>query len=362
MMTKRMCAVCLLGLFALTTCASVAESKREAVVRQADEEKMLQMKDALQRQDAKISFFGKVMDQQNAPVQGATVSVHVTYFSPDAEKLFGATKAIQRITDGQGSFSVEEEKGRSLYIDSIILEGYEIATLVNTQRSFKYYEHGDTKPFIADRTSPVVFRLRKQGNIIFCLETKYWHCQISTSETGIAKGYDFVQQEPVCDLTKTSLSGKPLACDLLLRATFSTNDASWTIVLSPGTTNGGIIVSEQFLYEAPDDGYQSEYTFKPEDRKPVKANYVYLKSREPSIYTRLDLDGFNANKMVLRLNGKSAITNPYGDRSFERATDLPYEVTEQLADDAKSAFRQGKRPMKPERGKLIKDAKDKGKQ
>ena len=89
-----------------------------------------------------------------------------------------------------------------------------------------------------------------------------------------------------------------------------------------------------------------------------KAKYVYLKTRAPAIYTRYEIEHVNANKEFFRLTGKS-VTNPYGDRNLEQATALPYEVTKQLADEAKTAFRQNKRPTKPDLPKLVKEAKEK---
>jgi hypothetical protein len=358
-MKQRMYAVSVLFFLVLALGTSVAETDHEATQRKADEDKMLRMEEVMRKQDVEISFYGKVLDQNDVPVEGATVSANITHFSPDKEKLFGASKSIQRITDRQGVFSIEGEKGRSVYIEGISAEGYEYAALLNTRRSFQYCEHGNEKPFISERTSPVIIRLRKQGRIAFCLETKYLDCQILAGESGRTKGYDFVRQVAIRDLTAPVLNGEALTCDLKVKATLNTNTATWAAVLSSGDTNGGIIVSEQFLYEAPETGYQPEYAFTPEDRRPVKAKYVYLKSRDPAIYTRLELNDFNAAKNFFRLNAKSAITNPYGDRNLEQATGLPHEVTKQLADDAKASFRQNKRPSKPDLPKLVKEAKDK---
>lgn len=229
----------------------------------------------------------------------------------------------------------------------------------NPSLDFQYAEHGNQKSFLAVKQSPVIFHLRKQNDTAFLLETKYWDCQILTNESGKAKGYDFIRQVAVRDLMAPMLNGETLTPDLMVKATLNTNDATWSVVLSPGDTNGGIIVSEQLLYEAPDTGYQPEYAFTPIDRKPVKAKYIYLKSRNPPVYMRLELNEFNANKTFFRLNVKSAIINPYGERNLEQATGLPYEVTKQLTDDAKASFRQNKRPSKPDLPKLIKDAKDK---
>ena len=318
---------------------------------------MLRMKEALQKQDAQISFFGKVVDQNNTPVAGASVRLHIIHFSPDMEKLFGASKALECTTDGHGLFSVEQKTGRSLYVDSIAKEGYEGSALLNTRRSFQYSTRGDQKPFVADRKSPVIFQLRKQGGASFCLAVNYWDCQVSMKESGNPKGYDFIRQEPLRDLAKPVLNGEALVCDLQVKAMLNTNDATWAVVMSPGNTSGGILVSEQLLYEAPDTGYQPDYTFTPEDRKPVNAKYVYLKSRDPAIYTRLEIEQINANKQFFRLSGKT-VTNPYGDRNLEQATDLSYEVTKQLTDEAKASFRQNKRPPKPDLPNLVKEAKE----
>lgn len=355
---KRFYTAGLLCLLAFAAISSAAENEREAVQRKADADKMVRIGEELKKQDVKIAFYGKVIDQNQAPVEGASVEVQITQFSPDMDRLFGKVKSVSVRTDATGSFTVEKEKGRSLYVKSVSKPGYEYIRSQNTNDSFQYARHGVEEPFVAAKTSPVVFRLRKEGETVFCFEVKYWDLHVYGKESGQPKGYDFIRQEPLRDLAKPVLNGAALVCDLQVKATLNTNDATWAVVLSPGNTNGGIIVSEQLLYEAPDAGYQPEYTFTPEDRKPVKAKYVYLKSRDPAIFTRLEIEHINANKEFFRLSGKS-VTNPYGDRNLEQATDLPYEVTKQLTDEAKTSFRQNKRPEKPDLPKLIKKAKEK---
>ncbi len=315
------------------------------------------MKEMLKNRDTDIYFWGKALDDKNEPVDGVKVTAHIIKFSPDGEKLFGETKSIKRITGIDGSFSVEKEKGRSLYIDNISKDNYEDMTL-KSSRNFQYFKHGNDKQFIADRASPIIFRLRKQGETVFCLESKYLNCQTSTNESGKIKGFDFIREEAVRDIADLMLNGEPLTCDIKVKAILNINSATWTVTLSPGDTNGGIIVSEQLLHEAPETGYQSEHTFTPQDQKPPKAKYIYLKSRDPAIYTRYEIEYINANKEFFRLSGKS-VTNPYGDRNLEQATNLPWAVTKQLTDEVETAFRQGKRPSKPDLQKLIKDASNK---
>ncbi|MBW7908809.1 MAG: carboxypeptidase regulatory-like domain-containing protein [Kiritimatiellae bacterium] len=356
-MMKRFCMAGLLCLLAFAVISSAVENEREAVQRKADEDKMVRIGEALKKQDVEIAFYGRVIDQNQVPVEGASDEVQITQFSPVMDRLFGQVKSVSARTDATGSFTVGKEKGRSLYVKSVSKPGYEYIRSQNANNSFQFARHGGKEPFVAAKTAPVVFRLRKKGEMVFCFEVKYWDSHVYGKESGQPKGYDFIRQEPLRDLAKPVLDGEALACDLKVKATFNTNDATWTAVLSPGNTNGGIIVSEQLLYEAPDAGYQPEYTFTPEDRKPVKAKYVYLKSRDPAIFTRLEIEQINANKDFFRLSGKS-VTNPYGDRNLEQATDLPYEVTKQLTDEAKTAFRQNKRPTKPDLPKLVKEAKE----
>jgi hypothetical protein len=322
------------------------------------EDKMDRMKAAFLKQDVGVTFFGRVLDDHDAPVEGASINADIIHFSPDPDKLFGESKVVERTSDANGFFSVEHEKGRSLYINSISKEGYDGSMLLKQERSFQYAEHGSQKPFVADRKSPVVFRIRNQGGVAFLLRTTDWSCQLSASESGSVKGYDFIRQMPARGLAKPFFDGEPLTSDLQVKATFNTNDATWTVVLSSGTTNGGIVVSDQLLYEAPATGYQQEYTFTPEARKPMKTRYVYLRSRSPYVYSRLEVEYCTVDKKFVRVEGKS-VTNPYGDRNLEQATDLPYEVTKQLTDEAKTSFRQHKRSAKPDLPKMVKEAKEK---
>ncbi len=321
---------------------------------------MLRMKEVLRKQDMDIVFYGKVLDQYNMPVEGASVDIQITQFSPAMDELFGKAKSVNIQTDVAGSFVLKGEKGRSVYIKGVSKTGYEYIRSQNGNNAFVYSvrEGVIQRPFTPAKDSPVIFRLRKQGEPTFCLEVRYWDSQVLMKDSGRLRGYDFIRQEPLRDLAKPVLNDEVLVCDLQVKATLNTNDIMWTVILSPGDTDGGILVSEQLLYEAPDVGYQPEYTFTPQDRKPVAAKYVYIKSRDPAIYTRLEIEHINANERFFRISGKS-VTNPYGDRNLEQATDLPYEVTKQLTDETKTAFRQSKRPPKPDIRKLIKEAKDK---
>jgi hypothetical protein len=310
-----------------------------------------------------IVFYGQVIDQEGNPVEAATVHVNVpeqTGFRKQA-----ARRAIASSSE-DGSFVVDAKlygvpllRGSFLIIDKVEKEHCQyVAPILPLTLTYRLDR---AERFIPDKNTPVTFSVRRQSdNQSFLVCNDHLRIKIETEESGHVIGYDCIQQCQTREGRSPASKDNPLLCDLQVKATFNENDATWETVLSPGNTNGGIIVSEQLLYEAPEAEYQPEYTFTPEDRKPVKAKYVYLKSRDPAIYTRLEIEYINANKQFFRLSGKS-VTNPYGDRILDQATDLPYEVTKQLTDEAKTSFRKDKRPTKPDLPKLIKQAKEKGK-
>lgn len=342
-------------------CAGVALSR-------AGEEDVQRRKlfDDYRAMEGDVTFFGKVVDQYAASVEGAIIKVSVPtpghWLKPI---MISREKTLTTDKDGlfevsRKTYGVAQLKGCYLNIQSIVREGYEAQwnEWVNDKRTSFSYSATDAKRFVPDPSNPIVYTMRKKGAVAFLLQEIKIGFQVEMNQSGKSVGYDLIRHHRIKDTHKPVYNGELVFPDLQLKATLNTNDATWAVVLSPGDTNGGIIVSEQLLYEAPDNGYQPEYVFTPEDRKPLKAKYVYLKSRDPAIFTRLEIEHINANKEFFRLSGKS-VTNPYGDRNLEQTTDIPYEVTKQLTDAAKVAFRQNKRPAKPDLPKLVKEAKEK---
>jgi len=304
-----------------------------------------------------IEFYGRVVDQYGKSIEGATISIDVGQATLTPKPPL----ELSVISNSEGKFGIDPKKdaikGSMFSVKAIEKDGYEV-DFSRGERDFDCRKNNPHR-FMANKNAPVVFHMRKKHLMpVFLFKEMRLEFECRIIDASKPLGFDFIRRHRIRDRNNLIYDGEPVTCDLRVEATFSTNDAAWAVVLSPGNTNGGIIVSEQLLYEAPDSGYQADYTFTPEDRKPVKAKYVYLKSREPAIYTRLEIEHINANKEFFRLSGK-AVTNPYGDRNLEQATDLPYEVTKQLTDEAKTSFRQNKRPSKPDLPKLVKEAKEK---
>jgi len=209
------------------------------------------------------------------------------------------------------------------------------------------------EPFQPNPDKPVIFRLRKQQDPVFCMSERYWKLGISNKDIRQVVGYDFIRMMKVADIQKAVFNGKPLVCDLLLDVS-SSSSGRWVIKVLPGNGQGGIQISNEKLWEAPREGYLDEIVLNPDQRHLVPSNYIYLKSRSPEIYTRIELQYVNSRESFVRLSG-STVTNPYGERNFDAALDLPFHIVKQLTKDAEKAFLKGQRPVKPNLQKLLKE-------
>jgi hypothetical protein len=325
--------------------------------------KVRRMREIYKGLDTRISFFGKVLDQHNKPIAKALVSYSVQRYSPSLEGYFTVTKRFSCRTDENGLFSVRRVTGRNLAIKNISLDGYDGSGLLRVKRIFNYsvLPKSLKKPFVPDKASPVVFHLRKKGEATFCLEYKRWRYRVNAEGSGQTAGYDFIWNVPVKNLNRPMFNGASLFCDLKVKATLDSKTKEWTVTLSADGPKGGIIVSDQLLFEAPETGYKSKYTFKARDfdARPnlPKVNCIYLKSRDPAIYTRIEISRIKGEP-YFKISG-DVVTNPYGERNFEAATGLPREVYHQLRAEVKTTFRKGKRPANPDLPALIKAAKNK---
>ena len=324
-----------------------------------DEAQMARMKELSKSLDVDIRFYGKVLDQFDQPVMGAEVELCLTHFSPSPTAAFTAMKRLTVKTDEHGAFSVTRARGCSLSVEQVVKEGYEFSWERNPLRSFNY-SAGWERIFVPDEKAPVVFRVRKKGATTFVLSGEDLAMGCHVKDSGKAMGYDFIQDAGIDNPANPAGPDRDRTCDLELTATFDKDNSTWKLTLRPGNAGGGIQASEELLYEAPEVGYTAEHVIVPERHKLPKTRYIYLRSREPVIYTRAEIAAVVVGSGFVRLCLDS-VTNPYGDRNLEGEPDLPYEVIKPLTDEARAALRQKKLPPKPDLQKLIKEAKAAGK-
>jgi hypothetical protein len=148
---------------------------------------------------------------------------------------------------------------------------------------------------------------------------------------------------------------KPEYADLQISTSFDSTNTCWMLTFRVLDGLGGLVNTNELLFEAPKEGYTPEVNFRVaiKDRTPEERNYLYLKSQKQGLYTRIvySYDSWNDDRTGpnFRLYLGTA-TNPYGERSFEDATELRKYIfaRDELLEEAKKAIRSGTLPKKPE--------------
>lgn len=310
--------------------------------------------------DVQIDFFGKVVDQFGNPVEGVELRIGINQFGLNPSHFFRRIKDIYVKTNAQGCFSIQNERGTNLFVELKPKNGYEYS--LQDPLNVLSSKHEDPPLLFApDPKNPVIYHLRKKGEIALLLEHGV-NFQFPVKESGKEMGMDLIQGASLDAVKLKTLifNGDPVACDLKAKAIYSPKRNTWSVVLSPGDPNGGIIVSNQLLYEAPKEGYKPNYTFTPTSvRGRGNDMYLYLRSREPFLYSRIKFnDNFHTSPDYFAFGGE-AVTNPYGERVLDQATDLPFEVRHSLEEEVRESFRHKNRPPKPNLQKLVQEAEKK---
>lgn len=226
----------------------------------------------------------------------------------------------------------------------------------------------------------MVFRLRKKGPEAFLMSGGV-HFEFSEEESGTYKGDSLFRggrgfPMKTEELDNPKVYGEPVVCDLRAKATYHPKRKLWVVVIEPGNPEGGILVSDELLYEAPATGYQPGLTIQvpckgPKDSNPnwgietpSPGKYLYLRSRKEPIYSRINMEnGFKTHFTTSSKDKKTLVqemwfggaakTNPYGDRILEEATDLPGPLRLKLMDEIDEAHKRGVRPVAPDLEKRV---------
>lgn len=294
-----------------------------------------------------VKIYGKVVDTEGHPISETEVKLMWQQSTILIGKTdLGRFDSVTSRTDGCWDFTVQ--KPYRAFVQEARKEGYEYTTRYNQESSVRnLVEHRTT------RDLPVVTVLRKKGETTFLIQSDgprpiravFPHSQTNSLDLLAEKGDKF-------------RAGS--YADLQVAIEYGRTGGAWTVTYSASNGTDGIVTDTNLLYEAPQEGYQKEVVL----NGPPWPRYLYLRSRTPAIYSRLDLEYFiwrgSDTNQTFSINYKAWV-NPYGERNLEYDTDLENEwrLIDQLGDQAKTAIRQNKRPAKPDLPKLVKEAKEK---
>ncbi len=323
-----------------------------------------------------IRFVGRVVDQFEQPVPGARVTIQFGQAVPVG--MYQRVTEDVYTTDRKGYFSIRWRLGIGLLVTKIDKRSYEYSVDSNIRvTGWDVVQPPGPTP---SWNTPAVFHLRKRGETTH-LKKGQVPIGFEVDKAGATFGFDLIRNDdiPPDELNHPSINGEPLCCDILYKGLWNPKNHSWSVVLSTGTPGGGLLISDQILYLAPETGYQPSLTLAPTGEPSRREKwghqkhghpgprYLYLRSRTPFVYARIDLgEDFDVNDwpFVRQIVGPGEtysfglsngyVINPYGDRVLDQEPDLPIDTQLELEKEIRAAYRfhVNGRPSKPDITKL----------
>jgi len=330
------------------------------------------MEEAVKRDEVPISFYGKVIDQDGQPVADAQVRISITHYSLNGPLPGLGLKTIMVKTNQDGFFEIENGRGWEVNISRIVKDGYEFTPL-----DMKRSGHGDpfmygskyVNPHIPDKSKPVVYRIHKIGPTAFLLmgngqlvvrpDEKVVVGEISKDRLFYNPNYYTDRRDNSEKFPGFAVSG-----------TLAKDTRDWVLTFKGKHPNDTVILLNDFVYQAPENGYQPSAELKaslqPSDVPGREPQYpgrleacLIVRSGNPVTYTRVNLEIYlrDANRCDISYD---MTLNPYGVRTFEldkRTHDKEGRISSILGVQAIQALCNGQLPPKPDIDKLIEQAK-----
>jgi hypothetical protein len=184
-----------------------------------------------------IEFYGKVVDENERPISGATVVFGINDLSSEGYS------ELKKESDVEGLFSLAGAEGKHTSV-RVFMNGYYASA--SNRTSFTYA--GDNQNFVPIAHQPVVFHLRKAGPAEPLITMKR---SFRIPRDGTPVEIDLIQGKSV-----PGGSGHlRVACWTEDKGKKSGEKYDWRCHISiPG---GGLQIStNEFAFRAPDDGYQ----------------------------------------------------------------------------------------------------------
>ncbi|MEI9478893.1 MAG: carboxypeptidase-like regulatory domain-containing protein, partial [Deltaproteobacteria bacterium] len=245
-----------------------------------------------------VTIYGKVVDQNDNPVSGANVRIsweRATYLIGKADH--GRDDWVN--SDADGCFTFICDHPHRAFADAS-KDGYESPP-------------SSSGNLIWNRTAkanPVVLRLRKKGPTTFLVVSP--SDNQPPADLFRTKGTNCLSQ--TLDLFAWDADARwrhsvTADADLRIDAAFDAEKNNWIVTYAATNGAGGLILSDSMLYEAPESGYVPQATVIVTNQE--QGCYLYLKSRTPTIYSRILFNHRYNNRgdLTLRLYCKAWV-NP----------------------------------------------------
>ena len=260
-----------------------------------------------------ISFYGKVVDENEMPVGLASVGFQW------GDSL-GEAHQASATSDGLGLFSLTGIRAKGLNVN-VSRDGYYSSKRLN-QTSFLYSDFSGRATFTPDPANPVIFHLRKKGEGTELVTSQYGvsnSLEARIPRDGTPVWIDILNRK-VGTLGNLEISQKKPPYETWKRAT------SWSFHMS--IPDGGFVEQDvEFPFEAPETGYQPIVQL---DFQAGQTNWTtnlrkdyFVKFGQPPRYGRLHLE-------TDIMSGSARLTysvNPNGSRNLEPSSRPPPKQT-----------------------------------
>lgn len=247
------------------------------------------------QQDVNFVFEGQLIDQDGVSIQGVEVLCVITRYNEDfLEAVLAKDRTAKRkiknelkvFSDSNGIFRIEGH-GRRIVLESFEKEGYE-----EKYEDRHFYFWKDNTSIGKDKPRRYVMWRKQIGPTVEPNDLIISKLSSKLLVDGRPYSYDFLLRKR---------SGKTINGDVVV--TFlrdadadATHYSQYDWSFKIEAIDGGIQeTADTFLYRAPKDGYLNSYTFEmkqdsSEWSNRIKRKKFYVKSRDGSIYTALEIE------------------------------------------------------------------------
>ncbi|HNT36795.1 MAG TPA: hypothetical protein PKH07_17535, partial [bacterium] len=197
------------------------------------------------------------------------------------------------------------------------------------------YRKGFIPIHVPDESNPVMFKIRKRATKpTFLLYSPYVRLDFNDS-SGNEYGHDVLR----ADMGNSEMRDGWFD-DFRVVANRTESATEAVLVFSAGGEDAGFVASSEFLGMAPESGYSGEYVLCVKDGVDPQERYLYLRSRQPLLYSVAELHGVRVGRrgvfVQIRLR-----TNPLGDRNLEMDEQFPIAARHHIQAKVREAYRDG---------------------
>jgi hypothetical protein len=228
-------------------------------VTEADWQRFLRMHAARKASNQKVSFYGRVIDQNGDHVPGVVISSRVLRRETSIAKIIATGKdqirdEFELVTDQHGNFKLEERNGSSLKFEKFHKDGYVFPPRgTNTLFMFgQLLRNPESSEFHhPDPTHPVIFTMWKKGKTEPLIYT--------------AADFRFLENEQTDTLylplgVKPKVSPSPVKGWDIKASVVVRSRLDWELTLEGNTGCGFIMTDDVHTNLAPEAGYQPRIT------------------------------------------------------------------------------------------------------